>query len=229
MKQLLEVKGLSKHFPIKGGILKRTQGYIKAVNEVSFSVNEGETFSLVGESGCGKSTTGRAILHLLKPTSGEILFNGNDISTLSKKELRSVRRDMQMVFQDPYASLNPQMTVGELVEEPMLVNNMHTPSERKEKVLELMEVVGLNADYSTRYPHEFSGGQRQRISIARALSLQPKLIICDEPVSALDVSIQSQVINLMKDLQKEFGLTYIFISHDLSVVKYISEIGRAHV
>lgn len=223
MKQLLEVKQLSKHFPIKGGVLRRTQGYIKAVNEVSFSVREGETFSLVGESGCGKSTTGRAILHLIEPSGGEIHFNGQDISTLTKKQLRHVRRDMQMVFQDPYASLNPQMTVGELIEEPLTVNGILTPVERKTKVLELMQIVGLNADYATRYPHEFSGGQRQRISIARALSLQPKLIICDEPVSALDVSIQSQVINLMKDLQKEFGLTYIFISHDLSVVKYISD------
>lgn len=223
MSNLLKVNRLSKHFPIKGGILKRTIGQIRAVDEVSFTVKKGETFGLVGESGCGKSTTGRAILRLLEPTSGEVFFEGEDVATLSRQALRLARRNMQMVFQDPYASLNPQMTVGELIEEPLVVHRIAGASERKEKVKELMEIVGLNRSYLQRYPHEFSGGQRQRIGIARALSLQPKLIVADEPVSALDVSIQSQVINLMEDLQKEFDLTYIFIAHDLSVVKHISD------
>jgi peptide/nickel transport system ATP-binding protein/oligopeptide transport system ATP-binding protein len=220
---LLEVKNLSKHFPIKGGILRRTVGHVKAVDNVSFVVKKGETFGLVGESGCGKSTTGRTILRLMDPTAGSVIFDGVDIAKLSRGQMRKARRDMQMVFQDPYASLNPQMTVGELIEEPMKVHGLYTFAERKEKVQELMETVGLNKVYKERYPHEFSGGQRQRIGIARVLSLQPKLIIADEPVSALDVSIQSQVINLMEDLQNEFGLTYIFIAHDLSVVKHISD------
>ena len=203
--------------------MRRVVGQVKAVDNISFAVKKGETFGLVGESGCGKSTTGRTILRLLEPTEGQVLFEGNDIASLSGRQMQKARRDLQMVFQDPFASLNPQMTVGELIEEPMKIHKLYEAKERKEKVLELMETVGLDVSYRQRYPHEFSGGQRQRIGIARALSLKPKLIIADKPVSALDVSIQSQVLNLLQDLQKEFGLTYVFIAHDLSVVKHISD------
>ncbi|SFX42377.1 oligopeptide transport system ATP-binding protein [Thermoactinomyces sp. DSM 45891] len=220
---LLEVKKLSKYFPIKGGLFKRKVGDVKAVDQVSFYVKKGETFGLVGESGCGKSTTGRTLLRLMEPTDGQILFNGVDLTTLKGESLRKARRDLQMVFQDPYASLNPQMTVEQLIEEPLNIHNIGEKKDRQDRVLQIMDTVGLNKSFGGRYPHEFSGGQRQRIGIARALALQPKLIVADEPVSALDVSIQSQVVNLMEDLQQEFGLAYVFIAHDLSVVRHISD------
>ncbi|MEG1536954.1 MAG: dipeptide ABC transporter ATP-binding protein [Clostridiales bacterium] len=198
-------------------------GYVKAVNGVSFSVRKGETLGIVGESGCGKSTTGRALLRLLEPTSGSAIFDGVNIFDLPKNQLCALRRSMQIIFQDPYASLNPRMTVGKLIEEPMKLHHMYTSEERKNKTNELLEKVGMNVYHSGKYPHEFSGGQRQRIGIARALAMNPKFVICDEPVSALDVSIQSQVLNLLQDLQQEYDLTYLFISHDLSVVKHISD------
>lgn len=219
---LIKVKNLTKHFPIKTGFLRRTTGYVKAVDGVDLEILPGETFGLAGESGCGKSTTGRSILRLIEPTAGEVYFNGREISKLSSREMRSVYRNMQLIFQDPYASLNPRMTVEKLIMEPMIVHNLYTPGERKKKVNELLEVVGLNSYHATRYAHEFSGGQRQRIGIARALALNPKFIIADEPVSALDVSIQSQVLNLLKKLQQDFKITYLFIAHDLSVVKHVS-------
>ncbi|MBU8596456.1 peptide ABC transporter substrate-binding protein [Shouchella clausii] len=221
---LLEAKGLKMHFPIKAGVIKRTVGYVKAVDGITLNVYKGESLGIVGESGSGKSTLGRMLLRLLDPTEGEVYFNGEQISNLSNRKMRPYRRDMQMVFQDPYASLNPRMTIGELLEEPLLVHKtMNTKADRKKRAEELLETVGLPKSSYNKYPHEFSGGQRQRVGIARALSTKPKLIIGDEPVSALDVSIQSQVLNLMKDLQDEFQLTYLFIAHDLSVVKHISD------
>lgn len=221
--KLLEIKNLKKYFPIKGGALKREIGNVKAVDDVSFDIFKGETLGIVGESGSGKSTLGRVILRLLDPTDGEIIFEGNDLAKLNNRKLSPYRKDMQMVFQDPYASLNPRMTVGDLIEEPMIVQNMLNKEERSTKVSDLLDKVGLPEEARTRFPHEFSGGQRQRIGIARAVTLNPKFIIGDEPVSALDVSVQSQVLNLMMDLQDEFDLTYLFIAHDLSVVKHISD------
>jgi peptide/nickel transport system ATP-binding protein len=221
---LLKVENLKVYFPIKKGFFGRTTDYVKAVDGVSFIVNPGETIGLVGESGCGKTTLGRALLRLVEPTEGSIIFNGRDIAQLSSEELRKSRRDFQMIFQDPYASLNPMHTVGDAIMEPMRVHKLYAnDKERKAKTMELLEKVGLTAEHFQRYPHEFSGGQRQRISIARALALQPKCIICDESVSALDVSVQAQVLNLLNKLKQEFQMTYIFITHDLSVAKYMSD------
>lgn len=222
-KPLLKVESLKKYFPIKKGLFGQTAGYVKAVDDISFYVNEGETLGIVGESGCGKSTTGRMLMRLLEPTEGSIEFDGKELTTLSKEEMRKVRREIQMVFQDPYASLNPRHTVEKILEEPLIVHGMGNAAERRKKVHSFLEIVGLNAYHAKRYPHQFSGGQRQRIGIARALMTNPKLIIADEPVSALDVSIQSQVLNLMQDLQRDFKLTYIFIAHDLGVVRHISD------
>ncbi|PIV19852.1 MAG: hypothetical protein COS40_15705 [Deltaproteobacteria bacterium CG03_land_8_20_14_0_80_45_14] len=220
---LLEVKNLKKHFPIKGGIFSKPIGYVYAVNGVSFYLNKGESLGLVGESGCGKSTTARAILRLIEPTEGEILFEGRDVCKLDHQEMRSIRRNMQIVFQDPYASLDPRRTVEQIIGEPLDVFHISTKKERKERIASLLQKVGLSPDHARRYPHEFSGGQRQRIGIARALALNPKLIIGDEPVSALDVSIQAQVINLLEDIQKEFKLSYIIIAHDLAVVEHVCD------
>lgn len=223
VEKLLDVRNLKKHFPIKGGILSKVVGYVYAVDGISFFLNKGETLGLVGESGCGKSTTGRLILRLIELTDGEVHFEGRNVSQVPKQEMRALRRDMQIIFQDPYASLNPRMTVGKIVGEPLKIHNVATGKARDERVAELLEKVGLHPEHSRRYPHEFSGGQRQRIGIARALALNPKLIVADEPVSALDVSIQAQVINLLEDLKHEFNLSYLFIAHDLSVVEYMSD------
>nr|WP_281255776.1 dipeptide ABC transporter ATP-binding protein [Shouchella patagoniensis] len=222
-KPILEVNNLKTCFDITGGVLSRKVGEVKAVDGVSFSVKEGEILGIVGESGCGKSTTSKSILRLIEPTSGQVIFNGEDITTLSTERVRKLRRDMQIIFQDPYASLNPRHTVGKIISEPMKVHGISSKVERNRRVTELLEVVGLRQEHAIRYPHQFSGGQRQRIGIARALAMNPKLIICDEPVSALDVSVQSQILNLMERLKEEFKLTYVFIAHDLSVVKHISD------
>lgn len=220
---LLRVENLTMHFPIYRGVFQRQVGAVRAVDGVTFDVMRGETLGLVGESGCGKSTTGRAILQLYKPTAGNVHFEGKDLITLKGEEMRKMRRKMQMIFQDPYASLNPRMTVGQLVGEPLMVHNVATGSEINDRVAHLLEIVNLNPAFATRYPHEFSGGQRQRIGVARALALQPSFIICDEPISALDVSIQAQVVNLLEELQEQFNLTYLFIAHDLSMVRHISK------
>lgn len=222
-KPLLEVSGLKKHFDITGGVFGKKVGSVQAVNDISFTVHEGEILGIVGESGCGKSTTGKAILRLIEPTAGEVKFLDRDITNLKTEEMRQLRKDMQIIFQDPYASLNPRHTVEKIISEPLLIHGMTSAKERKQRVQELLEVVGLSAYHASRYPHQFSGGQRQRIGIARALANNPKLIICDEPVSALDVSVQSQILNLMMELRDKFHLTYIFIAHDLSVVKHISD------
>lgn len=222
---LLKVEHLTKEFPAESGMIagRFSKRVVSAVKDISFEIYPGETFGLVGESGCGKSTTGRSIMRLTNPTSGHVYFEGKDIANMSRKELKEMRRNMQFIFQDPQASLNPRMTIGEIVSEPMTIHNVGTKEERIERVRELLDVVGLNPEHINRYPHEFSGGQRQRIGIARAFALRPKLIICDEPVSALDVSIQAQVLNLLKDLQDHFGTAYLFIAHDLSVVQHISD------
>ena len=221
---LLEVRDLKVYFPVTAGIIfQRKVADVKAVDGISFSVRRGETLGLVGESGCGKSTTGKAILQLIRPTAGQVIFEGQDLTKLKGRELRRFRRKMQMIFQDPYASLNPRMSVGSIIAEPLTIHKLAKGKEKKERVQELLQTVGLNPYFANRFPHEFSGGQRQRIGIARALAVSPDFIVCDEPVSALDVSIQAQIINLLEDLQERFGLTYLFIAHDLSVVRHISD------
>ncbi|WP_303985103.1 ABC transporter ATP-binding protein [Niallia circulans] len=223
MQPLVEIQNLKKYYPIKKGILSKTVGHVKAVDGLDFSIYSGETISLVGESGCGKSTTGRAIVKLDPPTDGKVLFEGRDMAAIQNKELRKIRTDMQIIFQDPYSSLNPRKRIGDLLAEPLIAHRLASKEEASKKVDRMLEIVGLTKFHKSRYPHEFSGGQRQRVGIARALMLNPKLIVCDEPVSALDVSIQAQVLNLLKDLQKEFNLTYLFIAHGLGAVKYISD------
>jgi oligopeptide transport system ATP-binding protein len=221
---LLRVENLVKHFPITQGIIfQRRIGEVRAVDDISFDIHKGETLGLVGESGCGKSTTGRTIIQLYRPTSGHVYYQDVDLVTLKGSAMRHMRRKMQMIFQDPYASLNPRMTVGEIVGEPLVIHGVAHGRDMQDRVSKLLEQVGLNPAFANRYPHEFSGGQRQRIGVARSLALQPELIICDEPISALDVSIQAQVVNLLEDLQNEFGLTYLFIAHDLSMVRHISD------
>ena len=222
-RELVVVKDLYKHFPVRGGILRKIIGWIKAVDGVGFTIREGETLGLVGESGCGKSTIGRTILHLHEPTSGDVEFDGQNIFSLTKNELKTMRRNMQIIFQDPYASLNPRRPISDSIMAGLKIHKIGTPNERSELVMDMLHRVGLEPYHAHRYPHEFSGGQRQRIGIARAIALRPKFIVCDEPVSALDVSIQSQVLNLLQDLQDEFGLTYLFIAHNLSVVEHISD------
>ena len=223
MEKIMEVKGLKKYFPIKGGFFNTTVAYLKAVDNISFYINKGEVLGVVGESGCGKSTTGRSILRLYEPDAGEVFFEGEDICKLNNEELRKKRKYMQFIFQDPYSSLNPRKTVGDIVGEPILINEKVSTAERSDRVEELLKMVGLSPFHIRRYPHEFSGGQRQRIGIARALACRPKFIVCDEAVSALDVSIQAQIINLFEELKEKLDLTYMFISHDLSVVRHISD------
>jgi len=218
---LLRAERLVKHFPVRTGLFGRARGAIQAVDDISFELYPGETLALVGESGCGKSTAGKLLLRLLEPTAGTVFFQGRNILELEEREMRSLRREMQVIFQDPYGSLNPRMTVGDMLEEPLRLHRLH-PGRERARVSELLGLVGLAPDHAQRYPHEFSGGQRQRIGIARALAVEPRLIVCDEPVSALDVSIQAQVINLLQDLQRQFGLAYVFIAHDLAVVKHIA-------
>ena len=220
---LLEIQNLKMHFPVRTGVLQRRTGKVYAVDDISFSVRAGETLGLVGESGCGKTTVGRTIMRLYKPTDGKVFFNGRNMSGLTHKELRESRKEMQMIFQDPFESLNSRHTVGYILEEPFIIHGIHTSKERKNEVEKLLEKVGLSGNSADRFSHEFSGGQRQRIGIARAIALRPSLIICDEPVSALDVSIQSQILNLLLDLQQDMNLTYIFIAHDLAVVKHVSD------
>ncbi|MDP4144318.1 MAG: dipeptide ABC transporter ATP-binding protein [Bacillota bacterium] len=221
-KPLIEVKNLKKYFPVKKGLLGTHKSLVKAVDDVSFTINKGETLGLVGESGCGKTTTGRTLIKLYEPTAGEIIYDGKDIAKLNHKEMIKYRRKMQMIFQDPYASLNSRMTVGDIIGEAIDIHKLMNSKEKIERVQYLLHKVGLNNDHASRYPHEFSGGQRQRVGIARALAVQPDFIICDEPISALDVSIQAQVVNMLEDLQQDMGLTYLFIAHDLSMVKHIS-------
>lgn len=227
---LVKVRNLVKYFPIRGGLLSRIVGFVRAVDDVSFTVRKGETLGLVGESGCGKTTAGKTILRLIEPTSGEVFYGEEDITKLSKSEYRKIRKNMQMVFQDPYMSLNPRMTVRQIVGEPLIINEELSGADLEERVTRLVELVGLNAEQLNRYPHEFSGGQRQRIGVARALALNPGFVVLDEPTSALDVSVQAQILNLLQELQQKLGLTYLFISHDLSVVKHMSNrIGVMYV
>ena len=221
---MVRVENLVKHFPISQGVLfQRQVGAVKAVDNISFDIKEGETLGLVGESGCGKSTTGRTILQLHEPTAGKVYFENKDLTIMGESNLRKLRRDMQIIFQDPYASLNPRMTIGDIIREPLDIHKIGTPKERLERVRELLNLVRLNPFFIKRYPHEFSGGQRQRIGVARALALNPRFIVCDEPISALDVSVQAQVVNLLEELQEKFDLTYLFIAHDLSMVRHISD------
>jgi oligopeptide transport system ATP-binding protein len=220
---LIELQNLKKYFPIKRGVFSRTVGYVKAVDDVSFKINKGETLGLVGESGCGKTTIGRTLLRLIEPTGGKVIFEGKDVTKMNSKELKNIRKEMQIIFQDPYSSLNPRMTVGGMISEILKYHNIAEGADAEKRTYEILEMVGLSKLHARRYPHEFSGGQRQRIGVARAISVEPKFIVCDEPVSALDVSIQSQILNLLQDLQKELELTYLFISHDLSVVEHISD------